>query len=76
MYKILETNYEYKSNDPKGLVNEMRSECFIQTEDNEDFMLKSTLRFYNWDKTILNPTNEESFVESLINTNYLTINNN
>ncbi len=75
MYKIKESKVEYKSKNAHDLVKEMRRDCFIYSESNKDFMEKSAIRFYNWDRSIINPSNEERFVDDLIRLNYLTIKN-
>ena len=72
MYKIKEQEVYYNTDNPVEVVDMMRKDCFIYSEDNKDFMEKATVRFYNWDRTMINPTSEERFIEDLLNNNYLT----
>lgn len=55
------------------LVSQMRSFVYAKPQTNEEHRIQTKKRFYNWDKTILDTTNDKSFVQSLIDCGYLRV---
>ena len=63
----------YKAKNAIELVAEMRGQCFIPSEDVQDFMNEFAKRCYKWDKSFVRTISEQAFIEDLITINYLKI---
>lgn len=71
MYKINDTEVYYNSDNPEEVVEMMRQDCYIPSQDKNDYMEKASVRFYNWDRTMLSLASAKRFVEDLLRSNYL-----
>ncbi len=54
----------FVSNSYKSLVEQMRRLVYSQPRSNKEHRIQTKKRFYNWDKTILDSTNDRAFVLS------------
>ena len=61
------------SNSYKSLVEQMRMLVYSQPSSNSEHRIQTKQRFFNWDKTILDPSNDKAFVLSLIDCGYLRL---
>ena len=72
-FQVKTENIIYKSTNEVDLVKEMRSQCFIPSENVYEFMQEFSKRCYKWDRSMVRFDTEKNFIEDLLNTNYLTI---
>jgi hypothetical protein len=63
----------FSSEDYTDLVSQMRKLPFDQPQTNRKHRQMTKKSFYEWDKTILNDTDDKSFVLSLIECGYLKV---
>jgi len=71
LYKMEGTMFS--SEDYTDLVSQMRKLPFDQPQTNRKHRQMTKKSFYEWDKTILNDTDDKSFVLSLIECGYLKV---
>lgn len=57
----------------ENLVRQMRMLVYSQPRSNSEHRTQTKKRFYNWDKTILDDSNNKAFVMSLIKCGYVKV---